>query len=160
MLSFKEIFENFEQLIEAENSVPNSGKVIKLREKYSIDLEARYNCILERYKKSKGNLEIKRDYCRLASFFEAIMNWEKVESPIDLIDENGRIFSNAHNRRVHDEDLKETLTKITLDLLVRLSTKILNPLERSKAKEELAKSLDIIKLNEGDETLLSLFRSL
>jgi hypothetical protein len=155
MLLFEEIRKNLEQLVESENN-NNTGKVIKLKIKlkdneYFIYAEARYKNILERYL-----LESKKDYCKLASFFEAIMNWERHEYPIEIFDENNIRFSEKHNSEVNEDSLKETLKKTTISLLIDLSVKMLDPQLPCEAKDEFIKSLAL--LNKNNKTLISLFR--
>jgi len=121
MISFIKMCKNLEQSVKDENNRGNPGMVIKLKEeKYFTDLEKRYNCILENYRKSMGIHEVKLDYCALASFYESIMKWVKIEFPIYLIDENEKIFTEMHNRRINAETLKETLKRFTVSLIVNL----------------------------------------
>jgi len=161
MLSFIKICKNLEQLVEIENNNRNSSTVIKLKGKtYFTNLEKRYNCTLEDYKKSIGIHEVKQDYCALAFFFEAMMKWAKREFPIDLVDENGKIFTEMHNRRVNAETLKETLKRYTVSLMVNLVVEILNPEISNKVKDELTKSLEKEELNKKYNLIIPLFHNL
>jgi len=159
MLLFKEILEKFKQLVENENkkNVGNSGMIIKLKDGYFTDMEARYYSILERHKKINGIHRSNQNYCALAFFYEAVASWK--ELPVDIVDERSIRFSEVQNRKVSCDNLENTLKKLTFSLLVGLAIEILNIKGRYKT-EELIKSLNMMNLKGNCDTLIPLFRGL
>jgi hypothetical protein len=167
MLSFRVMLKEFEQLIKNKNESEYKcyGMVVKLKNEYFTQMEDIYDCMLERYRKSieRRSSKGKQDYCAIAFFFKTFMHWGKIRTigfPIDIFDEKGTRFSEVHNRKVKKESLKITFKTIVFSLLGEFSIEMLNPKAPYKAKIEFIKSLNIINLNESDETIISLFRSL